>query len=71
LKKVKCGNGWGSYQLAAGADLDGGGLADIVGKDKATEDVYFYKGLGNGKFAMKRLVVSFTPQPNVGASSQS
>jgi hypothetical protein len=69
--KVKCGNGWGSYQLAAGADLNADGLADIVGKDTVTGDVYYYKGLGKGRFATKHRVLGFGiyPYPLPGSGS--
>jgi hypothetical protein len=57
-KSVKCGNGWGTYQLAAGASLNGDGLADIVGRDNSNGNVYFYRGLGQGKFATKQIMAA-------------
>lgn len=66
--RVKVGNGWGTYTLAAGADLDGYNddtgyhsvktEADIVGRDDATGDLYLYSGLGNGFFDTKRLIAT-------------
>jgi hypothetical protein len=60
LAKVKVGNGWGDFTLAAGADLDGGApyLADLVGKDESTGKVYFYRTTGPGKFAVKKQIAS-------------
>jgi hypothetical protein len=60
LMRQKVGNGWGSFTLAAGADLDGSSpaLADIVGKDEATGHLYFYKTKAPGKFAMKKLIAT-------------
>lgn len=63
----RVGNGWGSYTLAAGADIDGhqdaAGIdvkteADIVGRDDATGDLYLYSGLGDGMFDTKRLIAT-------------
>ncbi|MGW4928932.1 FG-GAP-like repeat-containing protein [Agromyces sp. NPDC004153] len=62
------GYGWGTYTLAAGADIDGytdpdTGLnvqwaADIVGRDDATGDLYLYSGKGDGTFPTKRLIAT-------------
>lgn len=63
----KVGNGWGTYTLAAGADIDGhqdgtGSYvkteADIVGRDDGTGDLYLYSGLGDGMFDTKRLIAT-------------
>ena len=64
--RTKVGDGWGTYTLAAGADLDGyytddgyravNVQADIVGRDDANGNLYLYSGLGNGTFADKRLI---------------
>ena len=51
--KVQAGNGWLGYTLAAGADLTGDGLADIIGRANWPWALFFYRGLGNAKFAMK------------------
>lgn len=65
--RKKVGNGWGTYTLASGADIDGYDVegwgsvksaADIVGRDDATGDLYLYSGLGNGMFATKRLIAT-------------
>jgi hypothetical protein len=56
FKGVKCGRGWGAYELAAGADLTGDKYADIVGLDTATRKLYLYKGLGGGGFLTKRQI---------------
>lgn len=65
--RVRVGNGWGTYTLAAGADIDGHTddtgytvmtEADIVGRDDATGDLYLYSGLGSGFFDTKRLIAT-------------
>jgi len=56
--KVQAGNGWLGYTLAAGADLTGDGLADIVGRDNSSKVLYFYRGQGNAKFAMKAQIAT-------------
>ena len=65
--RKKVGNGWGTYTLAAGADIDGYHVegwgtvragADIVGRDDAMGDLYMYSGRGDGTFEMKRLIAT-------------
>jgi hypothetical protein len=65
--RMKVGNGWGTYTLAAGADIDGhwdargydvNWEADIVGRDDTTGDLYLYSGLGSGFFDTKRLIAT-------------
>jgi hypothetical protein len=56
LTKVQKGSGWGGYLLAAGADLNGDGLSDIVGRDDTTRELYFYKSTGSGNFATKHKI---------------
>jgi len=65
--RKKVGNGWGTYTLASGADIDGSylegrgivkGEADIVGRDDATGDLYLYSGRGDGTFLSKRLIAT-------------
>ena len=65
--RKKVGNGWGTYTLASGADIDGyylegrgivKGEADIVGRDDATGDLYLYSGRGDGTFLSKRLIAT-------------
>jgi hypothetical protein len=65
--RKKVGNGWGTYTLAAGADLDGyfkegwgtvNGAADIVGRNDATGDLYLYSGRGDGTFLTKRVIAT-------------
>jgi hypothetical protein len=45
-------HGWNRYDLLSGADVDGDGVADIMGRDSQGQ-LYFYRGLGGGKFATK------------------
>jgi hypothetical protein len=56
--KAKAGNGWGTYELSAGADLSGDKLADIVGLDTKTRILYYYKGLGGGGFHTKKQIAT-------------
>jgi hypothetical protein len=56
--KKNVGHGWNTYQLAAGADLNGDGLGDIVGRDNTARTLYFYKGQGGGSFAAKKQIGS-------------
>jgi len=51
--KVQAGNGWIGFTLASGGDLNGDGLADITGRNDDTGELFFYRGMGNAKFAMK------------------
>ena len=51
--KVNKGSGWGGYTLAAGADLNGDGKADIVGRKNSNGRLYFYRSTGGGGFAAK------------------
>jgi len=52
---VKVGNGWKGFKLAAGADLNGDGYADIVSVD-SNGDLFFYAAKGGGLFAKKTLI---------------
>jgi hypothetical protein len=54
----ECGHGWSSVSLVAGADLDGDRVGDIVGRNESNGEAYFYKGLGNGGFAAKRIMAT-------------
>jgi hypothetical protein len=64
--RKKVGWGWGTYTLAAGADIDGHYVegryvqeaADIVGRDDATGNLYLYSGRGDGTFPTKRLIAT-------------
>jgi hypothetical protein len=47
---VLTGRGWGGVELSAGADLDGDGYSDIVGRQVVTGDLYFYANQGGGRF---------------------
>jgi hypothetical protein len=50
--KVKVGNGWSGFDIASGADLDGDGRGDVVGRDSQGR-LFFYRGLVNGRLATK------------------
>jgi len=55
--KEKAGWGWnGGFVMAAGADLNGDGKADIVSRQTSTKNLYFYPGLGDAKFGTKTLI---------------
>ena len=56
--RVQAGYGWNTFTLASGADVNGDGYADILGRNDKTGDLYFYKGLGNAKFASRTQIAS-------------
>jgi len=55
--KLQIGSGWNVYTLASGADLNGDGLADILGRYDKTGALYIYKGQGVG-FALPVQIAS-------------
>jgi len=48
------------YTLASGADLNGDGLADIIGRNDKTGGLFFYKGQGTSGPSM------FAPAIQIG-----
>ncbi|MDR1825041.1 MAG: VCBS repeat-containing protein, partial [Bifidobacteriaceae bacterium] len=54
----KVGSGWGAFTLAAGADLNGDGRADIVGRNNATGELFYYQGNGGGSFQGAKKIAS-------------
>ena len=59
LTRKQAGNGWNTYTLAAGADIDSAdayGTNDIVGRDDASGQLYLYSGIGGGRFGNRQLI---------------
>jgi hypothetical protein len=53
--RLKVGNGWSVYKLAAGASLDGDKYSDLVGVSPDWK-LYFYRGLGGGAFGTSKQI---------------
>ena len=51
------GNGWGTYQFASGADLNGDGLGDLTGRAPDGK-LWLYPGRVGGSFAQRVLLAS-------------
>ncbi|WP_328887913.1 FG-GAP-like repeat-containing protein [Streptomyces sp. NBC_00316] len=53
-KSTAIGKGWQQYDvLTSPGDLNGDGRADLVARQTATGDMYFYAGAAGGKFAAR------------------
>jgi hypothetical protein len=49
--RIPVGSGWNSMSaIVGGQDFDGDGRTDIMARQKATGDLYFYPGTGAGKY---------------------
>ena len=53
-QRVQVGNGWGTYALSSGADVNRDGFGDLVGRDSAG-GVWFYAGKPSGFQAKVRI----------------
>ncbi|MDR1799975.1 MAG: hypothetical protein LBR19_08895, partial [Bifidobacteriaceae bacterium] len=55
---VQVGRGWTGFTLAAGADLNGDALADIVGRNNTNLNLYYYQSRGGGQFAGSKVMAT-------------
>jgi hypothetical protein len=52
--RVLVGGGWNSMSaIVSGQDFNGDGKSDIVARLKSTGDLYFYPGIGGGKYGAR------------------